>query len=1004
MKDNNKMSLYNHIEQAIRHLDEYLQVDDKVKEEDIRHAIRCVMRDNPDIFWYAYQWRITDGIISFRYVFSKRKTAEIKQRIDEVIQNDFQINYVRNLSPAEKVMYVYKWIILNCNYNKDSAYSQSIYSVFVLRNSVCSGYAKAVQCLLKLLDIDCRLVYGKLNGGEDNSKHCWNLVNIDGAFYHLDVCFGDKTLKELLLATGTNDIWEIGGINYNYFCVSTGTIMKSRTIEDSDEMPSSNTNYSRNRIEQLSNCEILYRKSNKGILLSDKGTTADIFLCTKDKGTVLKCYRDATNYRINEEYLFMDRLRGCSHLLHINDKYSSIEEGVIAIEQAVPVAEIIKSPDNSFSLKDALTMIRDISLATGECHSHNIFYHDIHLNNIYKTSEGVYKLADFGSCTKIIQTDALLVKERIEGSPWFMSPETFRAGVYSMASTTYSLSLLLYFIINDLTPPFWDIYEDRRAYEERYNGRDIPLFQPLRRNYFDYYVNSAIYRFLKKGLTYDENNRYKGIQNYISAVENLLSLLEEKDYTLHLTKPGIWPSLNTTIIRGNTTIIPGKRFHESQDKTESLFEDNTESNIIPARVKCPNCTNVYEISIDNKLYEQSLRPLLNCAPASGGTGGTSIIRKNTDYVVCPNCQYEITIVDCFEKHIISLPTQEGKEEGDTRLPSITKIKTTANLFDTDHSYEPCCTMPIFGDGEAPVCANPDFSFTLIPENSTKHENNIRKPFWKRIFGKAQEPIPDKAYSTIFAPAQVKRKSHMLVQVYLHLFEETEKVKSLAQESDKRAERRDYIPLQCKLKKGDKVDALLNIYGETLLMSDKKSVVWQGAFTKCNFDYFVPKDIDVDELSCVALLTVNNIPVGEMRFITRIVESPRKLNPEIIAHKYNKVFISYAHKDEAKVKSFHEGLKLAGIEHFFDRAYLKTGDVFPQVIQDYIDSADLFVLFWSENAAQSDYVQKERSQALERAFPQVKPQQDAKLSIYPMSIEPRAELPSDMKENYHFGEI
>lgn len=245
---------------------------------------------------------------------------------------------------------------------------------------------------------------------------------------------------------------------------------------------------------------------------------------------------------------------------------------------------------------------------------------------------------------------------------------------------------------------------------------------------------------------------------------------------------------------------------------------------------------------------------------------------------------------------------------------------------------------------------------------------------------------------------------MLVQVYLHLFEETEKVKSLAQESDKRAERRDYIPLQCKLKKGDKVDALLNIYGETLLMSDKKSVVWQGAFTKCNFDYFVPKDIDVDELSCVALLTVNNIPVGEMRFITRIVESPRKLNPEIIAHKYNKVFISYAHKDEAKVKSFHEGLKLAGIEHFFDRAYLKTGDVFPQVIQDYIDSADLFVLFWSENAAQSDYVQKERSQALERAFPQVKPQQDAKLSIYPMSIEPRAELPSDMKENYHFGEI
>ena len=33
-----------------------------------------------------------------------------------------------------------------------------------------------------------------------------------------------------------------------------------------------------------------------------------------------------------------------------------------------------------------------------------------------------------------------------------------------------------------------------------------------------------------------------------------------------------------------------------------------------------------------------------------------------------------------------------------------------------------------------------------------------------------------------------------------------------------------------------------------------------------------------------------------------------------------------------------------------------------------------------------------------------PEQEAKLRIYPMSIEPRAELPIDMKENYHFGEI
>ena len=326
------------------------------------------------------------------------------------------------------------------------------------------------------------------------------------------------------------------------------------------------------------------------------------------------------------------------------------------------------------------------------------------------------------------------------------------------------------------------------------------------------------------------------------------------------------------------------------------------------------------------------------------------------------------------------------------------------IVDVDSSNHPNSYVSIIDNYyKEPISYLPKLDYSTISKLKRRRKGAFirRSPLaWmRRLFGKSYN-----IFSSIFAPAEVKRRSHMFVQVYLHLFEETEKVKSLAQESDKNAERRDYTPLQCKLKRGDKVDVQLIIRGEMLLMSDKKSVIWQGSFTKCSFDYFVPKDIDVDELSCVALLTVNDIPVGEMRFITKIVESPRKLNPEIIAHKYNKVFISYAHKDESKVNYFHEGLKLAGIEHFFDRAYLKTGDIFPQVIQDYINSADLFVLFWSENASKSEYVEKERTQALELAFPQVKPQKDAKLSIYPMSIEPRAELPSDMRDNYHFGEI
>ena len=262
---------------------------------------------------------------------------------------------------------------------------------------------------------------------------------------------------------------------------------------------------------------------------------------------------------------------------------------------------------------------------------------------------------------------------------------------------------------------------------------------------------------------------------------------------------------------------------------------------------------------------------------------------------------------------------------------------------------------------------------------------------------------NEVYSSIFAPAEVKRKSHLQVQVYLHLYEESETVKSLAKESDKNAERRDYIPLSLKLKKGDKVDVEFNVYGETRLMSERKYIIWQGSFTKCSFNYFVPKYIDVDELSCEANLFVNGAMIGEMRFLTQIVEAPRNLNSEILSHRFNRIFISYAHQDAQQIKLLALAYKAQGVDYFYDRDSLAPGDIYEEKIFDYIDSSDLFVLCWSKNAAVSDYVAKEKGRALLRAYPQLS-QREATLKICPISIEPRADLPSDMKEVYNFEVI
>ena len=285
--------------------------------------------------------------------------------------------------------------------------------------------------------------------------------------------------------------------------------------------------------------------------------------------------------------------------------------------------------------------------------------------------------------------------------------------------------------------------------------------------------------------------------------------------------------------------------------------------------------------------------------------------------------------------------------------------------------------------------------TRIPDESGLGLiNYLPKLFKKRASN-------DTVYSSVFSPAEVKRDSHFLVSVFLHSQDDAETVISMAKEADSFTTRRGYRPLPCKMREGDMVDIQLSIMGKTLLFSDNQAIIWRGVIASCSFDYPIPNELDEKELCCSAVIKVNGAPIGEMKFITKIVEQPTTRNTKVISQPWEKIFISYAHQDEKTVRHFSQAFKMLKRDVFFDRDYLKAGDIFSEEIEKYIKDADVFILFWSENAAKSEYVQKELALALPRAYPQTQPLEKAKLSIYPMSIEPRAELPDDMKNIYNF---
>lgn len=276
------------------------------------------------------------------------------------------------------------------------------------------------------------------------------------------------------------------------------------------------------------------------------------------------------------------------------------------------------------------------------------------------------------------------------------------------------------------------------------------------------------------------------------------------------------------------------------------------------------------------------------------------------------------------------------------------------------------------------------------------ERNIFKRFCNFIIGK-QLP-PEFISSCVYAPAQVRKDEMFLVQVYLFLDEETGLVKAQAQMIDKNAEIRQYKPLEIPIKVEDTVLIKLSM-SKINIVENTKTLIWQGRLNSREFSVFVPKDYQDSTIHGTVTIFVNELPAGEMMFITNIVSEPKQSMAEVHNRAFSKIFVSYSHKDTKAVSRLVEGFRILNAEYFYDRHTLKTGDKFREEIFKWIETSDVFVLCWSKNAAQSEEVKKEKDYALEIAT-----QKNSSLRIYPLSFKPTASLPEDMADIYNFGEM
>ncbi len=219
-------------------LDAILQQTDMVpvSTKDIKvlqKAYDCVMADYGGLFWVSgYQYNTyTSGktVLGLEfmgnYTMSREERAAYQSQIDAKVE-EWMVGISPGSSDYEKSKYVFETLISQVEYDVSSDNNQNILSVFLNQKTVCQGYADAVQYLLTQLQVPTTIITGNANG----EPHAWNLVLLDGAYYYMDVTWGNSRYLD-------QDATEKKTLNYAYLNVTTQELSQTHIPDGTFQLP-----------------------------------------------------------------------------------------------------------------------------------------------------------------------------------------------------------------------------------------------------------------------------------------------------------------------------------------------------------------------------------------------------------------------------------------------------------------------------------------------------------------------------------------------------------------------------------------------------------------------------------------------------------------------------------------------------------------------------------------------------------------------------------------------
>ncbi|GGG63102.1 transglutaminase domain-containing protein [Paenibacillus radicis (ex Gao et al. 2016)] len=168
--------------------------DKKQLSDTLQTTIRSSLAEDDYVAYildsYLYTIRSWGDRSTIKIEARYRETPEQTAQVDETVKHALAELLTPSMNDHQKVKVIHDWIVTRLDYDQ-SLTRYTAYEALATGKAVCQGYSLLGYKMLKEAGIPVLIAEGTVKTGD----HAWNMVQLDGQWYHLDLTWDDPVVQ-----------------------------------------------------------------------------------------------------------------------------------------------------------------------------------------------------------------------------------------------------------------------------------------------------------------------------------------------------------------------------------------------------------------------------------------------------------------------------------------------------------------------------------------------------------------------------------------------------------------------------------------------------------------------------------------------------------------------------------------------------------------------------------------------------------------------------------------